>query len=353
MSRSADLELLNKMLRDNQIEFSPPTKVSADPSDALFTFRGTGILQKGIEFALNNNNYKEIAKLEYEFNDGQPEKLTEKHLDWAKILIETEKQSKSPKVKQSSECLNFKSHIPISTFLNECHKVSQQNVPTFDIIADNKRVKLMSTLFGQFVEKKDVAELPQYDILPVYTQVIFDSADFKSAIAQLLISLSDRTLSPTRIRSVYIQESLKDAVHAMLTREKLNAANSSDSVWLSEFDKTNIVELSKKFGNKFVSNDNNTISLLFEVAQKYVTMPDAGVFARLPVTINFFRTTKEAIQLLNADHKNNDVADPVLSVWTENVNILYEVVAEANFNLIWSNSNWIGIRNGFTADINK
>ncbi|XP_055305889.1 uncharacterized protein LOC129570343 [Sitodiplosis mosellana] len=317
---------LNEMLQKDEIEFDQPTKSSALPLNLIFKSRES--IKKGVEFALKNFN--EIAKLEYEFNDGQPAKATIKHLQWAKVYIESKKSVLKP---TSVSVVNAQSIVSVGQFLLDCHYVAtQSSLSEFKIQTDTKRKTLITYLFGnEFIEEVNTTSAPlpnEFKLVDTSsTQIIFESGDVTSALDELIMNVYDRTLSPWRIRSVYIEETLKNSIWDLLK----SAANNIIGPKLTEENMKNCEELTKRFGGKFVNG------FLLDVPTKYLPQPTKQTdFNQIPVVINFFRTTKEAIQLVNADVQPD--VKHITSIWTGNIEIYYELAAELNAEVIWSNS---------------
>lgn len=331
---------LNEMLRNDKIEFTSVTP-SVENSDKILrsklTIGNSDELKKAVQYALKNPN--EIAKLEYEHNNGQPTKITEIHLDRARQFIESENRYES--IIYTSTELDATGDIPLDVFLLNCHTwVLNKPATKYCIVADNRRKALISTLFGSTKFQEEISAQPQNvtqnSNVSSCTQIIFDSGDVASAIDQLIMNLSDRTLSSWRIQSVYVQESLRDRIHEMLSKEKLNATNNlNGSIALAVDDQQKNQELTKRYGGKLVTNDINTICLLVDVPAKYVASAERKSFQQIPTVINFFRTTKELIQLMRTDFDVNK--RHLTSIWTENIGLFYEMAAEIQSDIIWSN----------------
>ncbi|XP_031638506.1 uncharacterized protein LOC116350734 [Contarinia nasturtii] len=324
MSSSSDFywKTVNEMLRKDQIDFNQPISTSSEKLPVLrLTFKDSECLNERVQFALKN--FKEIARLEYELNKAQPEKITLKHLKWAQIFIESAKEAL--KKENILPILNAQSDVSVGEFLLECHLLAQQNsTGGFSIQTDAKRKELVSYLLGKNFTEELSTLTPTPSTFAESSQIIFDSADVTSAIDALISNLSDRTRSPWRIGSVYVQESLRNKMLDLLTEERLNAATNGTN----ERKQPNGEDLAKKFGGKLICNKNGTICLLIDVPPKYIQFTDTP-FNQIPIPVNFFRTTKEAIQL---------VKSTAASIWTENIEIFYEVATELNATIVWSNA---------------
>lgn len=335
MSNSVYWNSLNKMLRNDEVEFTPAKPAIDDTSVTKLTFKCVDNLKKGIQYALTNP--KVISELEFNYNNGQSPRITEIHLNRAKIFIQN---GVKPEVNGLSTVLNACSDVPIDDFLLECFVLTQQKQTEYHILTDNKRKTLITTIFGsEFTEESSTysasdSKCSAHDIL--CTQIIFDTADSASAIDELLINLSDCTWSPWRIATVYIQESIKTKIADSLTKERLNAANRINGNLICEEDNHKNDELVKKYGGQLICSDNNTICLMFDIPPKYLKQTTYKTFHQIPVAINFFRTAKEVIQLIKSDY--DSTKKHLTSVWTENIGLFYEVAADLNSDIIWSNS---------------
>lgn len=321
---------LNNMLQSDELEFNQTVSAIADSSRLLLVFKDVKWLKKGVQYALENP--KEVSTLEYECNNNQPIKITERHLDVVREFVEN--RIKPVDVAFEGWPIDACCGVPISEFLLDCFLLAQCNISEFQIISDSKRKSLISTLFGNNFETLPLPKEIKDREIHSCTQIVFESADFESAIDELLVNLSDRTLASWRIQSVYVHESLKNAFLETLTMERLNALDNMTGDNSTEDYKCKNAELAKRFGGKFVCSDNANICLMFDVPPKYLSKLTRKAFHQIPVAIGFFRTTKEAIQLVNASHREISYA----SIWTENIGLLYEVAVDVNADIVWSNS---------------
>lgn len=323
------------MLESDNIDFSQPVTMSDDLRLCSLTFGEAESLKTGIQYALNN--FEVISKLEYEFNDGQPAKVTHKQLEWAKLFIDSHKSDSKYEIRDYN-ILNAQHYVPIGEFLLNCHIFAQRQPNKFKILTDDKRKVLIFNLFGTDYTE-EVIVMPEFKSSGPgisCSQVIFDTADTVSAIDELIMNQIDRTWSPWRIQSVYIQESLRNDVENMLTEERLNAKCSViKSKPADDYPRKN-QELAKKFGGKLLSSDNKTVYFLFDVPPKYLPQSTDTTFSHVPVAVNFFRTTKEAIQLLKTDFDASK--KHLTSIWTENIQLFYEAAIELNAKIVWSNA---------------
>lgn len=341
----------NNMLRDDELEFGLPSKKERIGVRRLvYSNSDNQVLLGGVQYALSH--FDEIATMERENNLNQPKSITWKHLHWARVFIEGNtvgEQYKEELLQTTGNeeiiTLNALRHVSFGEFLLSCYLKAQEEPLTFVVYVDSCRASFVENMFGDPYLRSDVpvnevAKLLQSESNGC-TQIIFDSGDLSSALDALLTNLTDRTSAPWRIQSVYFQESLKNAVYDTLTTDRLNAVNDVDSK-LSEHEKQLLdnEKIATTFGGRLITSSNDSINLLFHVPVKHLrTATSSANAAKLhytPVAINFFRTAKEVIQLVNADHKN--LMKRLTTIWTENVALLYELSANLNSNIIWNNS---------------
>lgn len=334
MSNTAYWEVLNTKLRNNYTEFTRPEPV--DNSDIMMlsklTIENSDELKKAVQRALDSP--KDVAKLEFTHNNAQAISITENHLDRARQLIESE-----PSVEATIYAsVDATGDVPLDELLWHCYVLASRKSAKCTILTDDRRKALIASIFGSSKFLEEISTRPQIVAQSkiASTQIIFDSADVASAIHQLIINASDRTWSSWRIQSVYVQESLKDRVRELLAAEKLNALNTLAGQHPSAGnDAQENQKLAQKYGGDFVTNDNATICLLFNVPAKYLANVERTLFYQIPIAINFFRTTKELIQLMRTDLDANK--QQLTSIWTENIGLFYETAAEIQSDVIWSN----------------
>lgn len=199
------------------------------------------------------------------------------------------------------------------------------------LYCDSVRKTIFNKLANSSQFKKitlDDRQSDEIDVLePIYgCQIIFDSADISSAFTELGKAWQDNT-APWRIRSCWIQESLKEQFFAeiqscIVTAEKYFENYQEDIV--------SSVEQSRALGATVIQTPNKrSPALVCGVNRKNINC-DHLVF------VNFFRTAKDVITLVNAD--TNVVCS---SIWTENISIAYEVANKLASLNVWINSNGI------------
>lgn len=157
-------------------------------------------------------------------------------------------------------------------------------------------------------------------------QIIFDSADISSAFTELGKAWQDNT-SPWRIRSCWIQESIKDKFFA----EIQSYIKTGDSYFENcQEDILNSANQCRALGATVIQTTNKrSPALVCGLSRKNINC-DHLVF------VNFFRTTKDLITLVNADKYAISS-----SVWTESISIAYEVANKVASLNVWINSNGV------------
>lgn len=326
---SQNWETLNTMLGEDMTFNKPTSRSDTDLPVIKLTFNGSECLADGVRYAINN--FQKVAEFEYNNNDGQPIECTLKHLKMGKKYIESDFTKILPK-ETYHVGLNSLSDTSIGNFILDCHVSALERVKVFDIYTDAKRMDLITTLFGSdYVKaevKKSEVKLGGSKIMYDCVQIILEMSDIDSAIDTLQINRADRTLAPWRITSVYVQESLKDEFCLALTTDRWNSINNINKTSCQlQAPPINTV---KRYSSLYTESKNGEIPLVFDTPPKYLRDLDNA-----PVTINFFRTANELIQLIN----NDEIEQTRLaSVWTENISLMYELVSKLNVSLIWGNS---------------
>lgn len=320
-------DTLNEMLRDGQLVQAAKT---SETKPIELTYIGCrDDLHKGVNFMFENPNL--IAQLEHQNNDEQPIECTLQHLQVAAAYCRDELLHQL----SDHHSVDATSSQPLSLLVFQCFYAKADN--PFQIFTDSKRLPLVRRVFGKnFVEEKSTAALAtkRRQFTRKCTQIVFESGDLESAVDSLFANLSDRTITPWRINSVYVQESLRDQFY-LLINDRLTALNSGHASPVAR-SHLNGAELTQKFGGKYIESDNKLIALLMETLPKYVESRDVD---ELPVVINFFRTAKEVIQLINGDDSGDVTLDRrSASIWTENVSLLYELANSLNVRIVWVNS---------------
>lgn len=183
--------------------------------------------------------------------------------------------------------------------------------------------KLINRLFANIsIEPSNVIQTQT-----VYgNQIIFDSSDVKSAFAELGNAWQDNT-APWRTRSCWIQESLRDKFFA-----EIQSAMSPSEFYFENCrdDIISNVEISRTLGATVIQMPTKrSPAIVCGLTRKQIDCEHL-------VFVNFFRTAKEVVSLVNAE-KNNDC----VSLWTENISVAYEMADKLMSPNIWINSNGI------------
>lgn len=318
---------LNKMLRDGQVMCDVASNSNGSQRIALTYTGNSNCLRNGAKFIFENS--EAIAQLEHQHNDEQPIECTLKHIEVAKIYCCDEFGDSV-----TADCgLDAFCSRPLSLLVLQCFYTKQNDSVT--IYTDMKRLPLIRYAFGEnYEEKENVTHLPEREKLKrKCTQIVFESGDLESAVDALFANLSDRTITPWRLNSIYVQETLRNQFYSSIN-DRLKALNNlkSSTIVRSKFNGT---ELTQKFGGKYIESDDKSIALLIETLPKYIETFNGD---ESPVGVNFFRTAKEVIQLVNDDDSRNITLDQKFaSIWTENISLLYELVNSLNVRYVWSN----------------
>lgn len=320
-------DTLNEMLRHGQfVHTMKPTEAKT----IELTYTGNrNCLRDGVKFIFDNSNL--VCQLEHQHNDEQPVECTLHHLQVAKSYCHDDLIDKLT----DDYYVDATSSRPMSLMILQCFYMRSNE--SFKIHTDTKRLPLIRRVFGEnFVEETTTTNVPtkRQPFVRKCTQIVFESGDLESAIDSLFENLSDRTITPWRINSIYVQETLRNQFYLSIS-DRLNALNTLQPLPVARSN-LNGGEWTKKFGGKYIESDNKLIALLIETLPKYV---DASADDEVPVAVNFFRTAKEAIQLINGDDSGDVSLDRrSASIWTENISLLYELANNLNVRNVWVNS---------------
>lgn len=336
---------LNNMFRDNQLKYNNPLPVGS-MSLQKFIVRDLHVIINGIEYVLNN--MLKVADIEHNFNDAQSTTITLKHLNWAKTFLDENKVDKD--IVEISDAIDGRSHISLGNFLLNCHVYTKymkyckglQKNPELTVYTDEKRLNFMELMFGsiEFISHpvESTIDLVPDDTAYSCHQIIFDSSDFSAAIDALIISISDRTHCEWSIKSVFIQESLKGQVIDALSEDRLNAIDYVKPNNFSMEMKKKNSDICKRFSGKMQSNQHNSTTLFYEVLPEHISELYSPHEIR-PITINFFRTPQDLIQLIKKSAQNKSLT--IASIWTEYIGLFYEIgtaLSKENCPVIWSNT---------------
>lgn len=202
------------------------------------------------------------------------------------------------------------------------------------LYCDTVRKSIFENLANsQFINVSVVQQQSNVDVddalQPNYAcQIIFDSADISSAFTELGKAWQDNK-APWRIRSCWIQESLKEQFFTQIQSCIVTPENYFE---IYQEDILKSVEKCQALGATVIQAPNKRSPLIVcGVTRKNINCDHL-------VLVNFFRTVKEAITLVNTD--TNAVCS---SIWTENISIAYEVANKLASLNVWINS--IGLLN--------
>lgn len=190
------------------------------------------------------------------------------------------------------------------------------------VILDKKRAYLKELLLSMFKAEVIDAESPVAEASPFCTQIIFDSADYQSAFNILASAFNDNT-SPWKIRSCWIQDTLKTKFFSCFQSLLPNARQLNSE---QKIEVENVLKKSKQFDAEiFQSEDKNAIFL--------VGLTKKHIDSDLCVVVNFFRTAKEVVSLVQANDQTNSI-----SLWSESISLAYDVSDKIDAENVWINS---------------
>lgn len=193
------------------------------------------------------------------------------------------------------------------------------------IILDEKRAYLKDLLVSLFMFQVDTieADYPITEASTFCTQIIFDSADFQSAFSVLASAFSDTT-SPWKIRSCWIQDTLRTKFVNSFQSLVKNAGQLNDD---QKIEVDNILSKSKQFDATVFQSADKNATFLVGLTKKHLN-------SNLCVVVNFFRTPKEVVSLVESTDQTNSV-----SLWTESISLAYDVADKLDVENVWFNSN--------------
>lgn len=288
-------ERLNKMLEED----SPSFDACHNPASVVWeiAIKSMDVFRSGVSNFFKNAN--RVAELEYIYS-GQPIECT---------LLQLQCAENPETATSSNESISVFSKTPLSEFLIEAQK-KFKTVPIIYVSAS--RLRIIDEMFRDFGSKHSEIEQVAPTKPGGICQIIFDSADLKSAVDQLILNALDRT-NIAKVRSVLVQESIRDSFQEQLKARADTFVASSSHQTL----KDDLINLQREFGG--------------ELPRSIESADAAGV--------DFFRTPKEAIQLAKANCPSTDT----FSIWTEKISLAYEIRNNLNakytvLNLIYSSA---------------
>lgn len=209
----------------------------------------------------------------------------------------------------------FEVLVSIQYALVTCKKIT--------VILDKKRAYLKDVLMSTFKAEVNEVECSNTGDPSFCTQIIFDSADYQSAFNVLAGAFSDNT-SPWKIRSCWIQDTLKQKFFNSFQSLLTNARELNDE---QKTEVGNVIRQSKQFDVTVFQSEDEGATFLVGLTKKHID-------SDLCVTVNFFRTPKEAVSLIQANDRTNSI-----SLWSESISLAYDVADKLNAENIWINSN--------------
>lgn len=267
-----------------------------------------------------------IQKNEQMFN-GEDVQNTLKQINFAVDFIKTNTKNEMfndvNAVKRESVTISATSNTSLFEVLVSTHYATiASNKITF--ILDKNRAYLKDILLSLLkIEAETDVDYPVADSSSFCTQIIFDSADFQSAFNVLASAFNDTT-SPWKIRSCWIQDTLRqkfvNCFGSLLTNAReLNAEQKSKV--------QNALTQSKQFDATVLQSEDKNATFLVDLTKKHID-------SDLCVMVNFFRTPKEVVSLIQATDNTNTV-----SLWSESISLAFDVADKLNMDNIWINSN--------------
>jgi len=155
------------------------------------------------------------------------------------------------------------------------------------------------------------------------TQIIFDSADYLSAF-NVLATAFNETTAPWKIRSCWIQDTLQSKFFSCFQSLLSNSRPLND---VQKTELNNILVKSKQYDCKVFQSEDKNATFLVGLTKKHID-------SNLGVLVNFFRTPKEVVSLVQTTDKTNSI-----SLWSESVSLAYDVTDKLDVENVWINSN--------------
>jgi len=297
-----------------------------------------------LDISPNNNMCEDTLFSYFEPKNQMVEMILPKHISRSEILEKL--QSLKDDLEMSTlptaiEIMKHKLHDPV---LMESHEEVLFTTPSafqlilnfFDLPEKVKEMKfvlnkgraiaLYEKLFKHFQKPTDKVELLPYtdhlDSPPYSTLIITQNADLNAAVDQLLDNWND-DYEPTVIRDVLVQESVRDKFFLLLDDRlgKLRNFKFSDAF---------IYSLSQKNLKTFQEQGFQILHdrIVLGIQRNYVE--DLQICSAW-VTLNTFRTSKEACSLYNKVNGGS------ASIWSESITETFELTKVINAKNIWIN----------------
>lgn len=250
------------------------------------------------------------------------------------------------------KAINALNHIPLYDVLIHCVEHIEVNSSEITLLLDDNRTQLIENLFQsqpfECVTNPDPHSLEHFQLKLLSVeellestatrfntnQIIFDNGDYLSAFDALVTNLTEPVNLPWRIKTVFIQETLREFFFDFVSADNSIFRNNTIKIEdeLDDFGKE-IKILIKRTNGRLFQNVSETISLLVDVPTNHIT---TSLSMQGSVAVNFFRTTKEICHRIN-NIKNVSTAVKYASIWTENISVLYDVALNIRSSAIWNN----------------
>lgn len=336
---------LNSLLCDIKIEFDNTKNCKMEKSINKFLWKFNEI--KCIAFLEQLKKSEIIAAIECR-NNG----IVEKYNILQQIQMAKDFKAEGNITGCKCNAINALNFIPLYDVLIHCIQHIEVNSSEITLLLDDNRTELVENLFQNqpiecvtnpdphFLEQIQLNLLSAEEFLESTTsrfntkQIIFDNGDYLSAFDALVANLAEPVRLPWRIKTVFIQETLREFFFDFVSADNSIFRNNTTKIAeeLDDFGKELSV-LIKRTNGKLFQNASNTITLLVDVPTNNIT---TSLSVQGSVTVNFFRTAKEICQRINSA-KNVNTAVKFTSIWTENISVLYDVALNIKSSAIWSN----------------
>lgn len=159
--------------------------------------------------------------------------------------------------------------------------------------------------------------------------IVTETSDLFAA-AEMLSKCFEQDV-PWKIRNLLVQESIVVQFLAMVKLQPIN----KQLLTGCESELSSTIDKFTKMGFELIQNpdDNNKLKATIVKCSRNLVSDQSAVIPI--VTMEIFRTSKEAISLANSSLKDS------VSLWSENVSTVYEYTKGLNCNQVWVNSNGI------------
>ncbi len=295
---------------------------------------GKGFAEK--LFGNIRDNKKELAKIESLYN-FQPESDVLKEIELAIQFIEFYMSSPPQKPQSNSITIQNRTYTPVFRVLVELFSIiragGQDITWKFSENQENFIKQLLSGLdveYLGFVEKSFKKKE-----LSFTTMIITESSDLESA-TDVLATAWHNIYAPWTIRNVLVQESILSKFLAII-KPKLKPFPQEYAINEDLTHKfTSSLEKLRKIGLVVIQNELDSNPIKSTIVQNVTREFLEEIEFVLPiVTLNVFRTSKEAVTLANS------LSGGSASVWCENISMAFEIAKGVKCPNVWVNSNGI------------